>query len=72
MDKQIGIFLVLIGSLFLAGCGGNTPPPATLTIREFPLPTPNSGPGGITTGPDGVLWFTEQTGNRIGRITTGR
>ena len=22
-------------------------------------------------GPDGALWFTESTGNRIGRITTG-
>lgn len=25
----------------------------------------------ITAGPDGNLWFTEQGGNRIGRITTG-
>jgi virginiamycin B lyase len=23
----------------------------------------------ITSGPDGNLWFTEQDGNRIGRIT---
>ena len=27
-------------------------------------------PIGITAGPDGNLWFTEQNGNRIGRITT--
>ena len=26
--------------------------------------------GEITAGPDGALWFTEQSGNRIGRITT--
>ena len=26
---------------------------------------------GITAGPDGNLWFTEYSGNRIGRITTG-
>jgi virginiamycin B lyase len=27
-------------------------------------------PVNITTGPDGALWFTEYSGNRIGRITT--
>src|SRR5262249_41376545 len=27
-------------------------------------------PQGIITGPDGALWFTEQVGNQIGRITT--
>ena len=37
-------------------------------ITEFPLPTPGSGPAGITVGPDGNLWFTEQIGNKIGRI----
>ena len=31
--------------------------------------TANSGPSGITAGPDGNLWFTEHDGNRIGRIT---
>ena len=28
---------------------------------------PGSGPNGITVGPDGALWFTENAGNRIGR-----
>jgi len=37
-------------------------------ITEFPIPTNNSGPGGIAAGSDGALWFTEQT--KIGRITT--
>jgi streptogramin lyase/Tol biopolymer transport system component len=37
-------------------------------IAEFPLPAGGS-PFGITAGPDGNLWFTEQNGNRIGRIT---
>src|ERR1700730_2683445 len=31
--------------------------------------TAGSYPFGITTGPDGNLWFTEEIGNRIGRIT---
>src|SRR2546429_324107 len=26
-------------------------------------------PSGITLGPDGALWFSEQTSNRIGRMT---
>ena len=34
------------------------------------MPTPNSRPYWITTGPDGALWFTEYTVNNIGRITT--
>ena len=32
--------------------------------------TAGSEPWGITAGPDGNLWFTEQGGDRIGRITT--
>ena len=47
--------------------------PATLRgveITEFPVPTKGSGPHGITIGPDGNIWFTEQLANRIGRITT--
>ena len=38
--------------------------------HRTPLPTANSNPYGITTGPDGALWFTEENGNKIGRITT--
>jgi streptogramin lyase len=40
------------------------------TISEYPIPTADSAPRGITTGPDGRLWFTEYQGNKIGRITT--
>jgi virginiamycin B lyase len=40
------------------------------TISEFPVPTAAGEPIEITTGPDGALWFTEETGNKIGRITT--
>src|SRR5262249_25240152 len=35
----------------------------------FPTPTAQSNPTVIVAGPDGNLWFTETTGNRIGRIT---
>jgi streptogramin lyase len=40
------------------------------SIVEFPVPTSGSNPYGIAAGPDGNLWFTEQLGNKIGRITT--
>jgi len=38
-------------------------------ISEWPLPTANAEPGGITAGPDGNIWFTEEHANNIGRIT---
>ena len=40
------------------------------SITEYPIPTGSSYPQGIAAGPDGALWFTEQIGNNIGRITT--
>jgi streptogramin lyase len=43
---------------------------AAITTADFPIPTANSNPVEITPGPDGNLWFTEQSGNNIGRITT--
>jgi streptogramin lyase len=56
---------LLIGLLALPG-GAFAAGPAT----EFSAGiSPGAGPNGIAAGPDGNLWFTEQTGNRIGRIT---
>src|SRR5439155_13975361 len=43
--------------------------PAPPPIVEFAVPTTNSAPGSITAGPDGNLWFTEEAGNKIGRIS---
>ena len=41
-------------------------------ISEFEAGlTPNIGIWGITSGPDGNLWFTEETNNGVGRITPG-
>jgi hypothetical protein len=39
-------------------------------IALFPIPTSNSGPSDIISGPDGALWFTEPYANKIGRVTT--
>ena len=43
---------------------------AGLSVSNYPIPTPASLPIGITTGPDGALWFTEYAVGKIGRITT--
>jgi virginiamycin B lyase len=37
-------------------------------ITEYPVPTASSSPYAITVGPDGAIWFSEITGNKIGRI----
>ncbi len=73
------------GALWFTECGGNkigriptdapTPNPASTAtpnpdISEYPLPTANAYPHGITSGPDGALWFAECNANKIGRIPT--
>jgi streptogramin lyase/pimeloyl-ACP methyl ester carboxylesterase len=50
----------------VAGGGGT----GNVVIAEFTVPTANSSPWGIASGPDGNLWFTEYGSNKIGRITT--
>ena len=42
---------------------------STGVVTEYPVPTANAEPLGLTAGPDGALWFTEHQGNRVGRIT---
>jgi streptogramin lyase len=41
-----------------------------LRIVEYSIPTASSNAIAITAGPDGNLWFAEERGNNIGRITT--
>jgi hypothetical protein len=71
------LLLTFVGLLVSCGASasqpaGRTPTPTRGlkgTIIEYPLPASNSAPTGITTGPDGNLWFMEAIGNKIGRIT---
>jgi len=53
--------------LFLAVAFG--PALCAQTFIEYPVPTPDSQMLGITAGPDGNIWFTEQLGKKIGKIT---
>jgi hypothetical protein len=55
--------------LALAPLWNAAPALAAGTISEFPVPTLGSQPFFITAGPDGALWFTEFSGNKVGRIT---
>ncbi len=43
--------------------------PDSHPIKEFKIPTFNSRPIMIVEGPDGNMWFTEEAGNKVGRIT---
>ena len=38
-------------------------------ITEFPITSGYAQPQGIVTGPDGNIWFSEETGSNIGTIT---
>ena len=38
-------------------------------IAEYPVPKASSAPDAITRGPDGNVWFTEDAGDQVGRIT---
>ncbi len=40
------------------------------SMAEFPVPIAGSVPVGITSGPDGALWFVERSGNYVARMTT--
>lgn len=42
----------------------------TVTFTSWQTPTNESGARGITSGPDGALWFTEQQAGIVGRIPT--
>lgn len=37
-------------------------------LHEYPVPTKNAGPFGITLAPDGTPWFTEAQAGKIGHV----
>jgi streptogramin lyase len=51
------------------GRGNDLPDGQASPIIQYPIPTPSSQPWGITVGPDKKLWFTERSGNKIGRVS---
>ena len=64
----------------LAGCGGTSggtagggggglPIAPANVITEYTIPTTSSVPYGLAEGPDGNLWFTENAGNKVGKVS---
>ncbi|MFL6488040.1 MAG: hypothetical protein ACJ70V_00275, partial [Nitrososphaera sp.] len=40
-----------------------------ITVKEWEVPTPNSGPHDVVVNPeDGAVWFTEINANKIGKF----
>lgn len=71
-----GSVLLILGLICLTVLPGaaqgsplSTSPRTTLDLQEFRLPTPDSRPYQIVSGPDGNLWFTQSNAGRIGKIT---
>jgi virginiamycin B lyase len=50
--------------------GGPTPASRAGVVKNYTDSLDISGPTGITTGPDGALWFTNRNYNVIGRVST--
>src|SRR6185312_14847031 len=59
----VSVLIIVVGALPAAAAAGK--------ITKFKVPTAMSFPNGITSGPDGALWFTEAGAGKIGRVTTG-
>jgi len=69
-----GLIIIALGSAWLtfshpSWTGITSTAPAGV-ITEFSIPTSKSTPGEIIAGTDGNLWFNENSGNKIGRIST--
>jgi streptogramin lyase len=64
--------LVVLPFILLGLLVGSASAAATSVTGNITFYTGNGidGPTGITVGPDGALWFTNQGNNSIGRITT--
>jgi len=56
------------GALSFTGSGSIGRITTTGQVNYFPVPN-SSCLGGITTGPDGTLWFADSYESKIGRIT---
>jgi virginiamycin B lyase len=59
------------GGIGSGGAGGNKIGQISVLnhhVTEYPVPTSNSAPTGITSGRNQTLWFTENSANQIGEL----
>jgi streptogramin lyase len=70
-QRPRGLRVLVLGLAVLGVSMGSALPASAegVQIRSWPIPTPDSEPIEITLGPDGNLWFTEQNGNAVARVT---
>src|SRR5215472_12248625 len=74
--RSLGIpGIVFLAVLVALASPGHHPPARpgdvtqlNVTIHEWAVPTKSAHPHDPAVGPDGSLWFTEQSGNKIGRL----
>lgn len=59
--------ILLLGVLVLTSAG-HSKVPSEVTIKEWDVPTANSRPHDPAVAPDGALWYTGQTANKLGRL----
>jgi streptogramin lyase len=59
--------IVAVTALLVVGI---TPASASPSGKMQLFETPHGGAGGLTTGPEGNIWFTEKRANRVGEIGT--
>ena len=59
--------LLICGMLALAALLSAGVADVKVNIREYDVPTPNSGPHDPMAAADGSLWYTGQSANTLGR-----
>lgn len=57
----------LVGTCVLAGAA-NAPKTLAVVVREYEIPRERAFPHDPTVGPDGIVWYTDQSNSYIGRL----
>ncbi len=70
--RLVPVLLVVVSVLtagFVAASSKGSSADPLGQIAEYPVPSASSHPVDIVAGPDGNLWFTENSANQIGKMT---